>query len=48
MAEDTLPKNEKFLEELAILVFGMNTQQLAEEIMRKVNKEAQQNEYANE
>ena len=34
-----MPKNEEFLKELAILVFGMNIQQLAEEITRIVNEE---------
>lgn len=48
MAENTTQKNEEFLKELAILVYGMNIQQLAEEITRIVNEEAQQNEYANE
>lgn len=39
-----MPKNEEFLKELAILVFGMNIQQLAEEITKIVNEEENQNE----
>ena len=40
--EQKMLKNEEFLKELAILVYGMNVQQLAEEIIRIVNEEEQQ------